>query len=132
MGQALRNGDAADELGGLRVLIVEDEMLVAMLLEDMLEELGCVSVGVAPTVSQALSAIHESRELDAAILDVNLGGEKVFPVADRLTSDGVPFAFSTGYAPSDLAQRYPGSPLLHKPYPPEALARALSDLRPGR
>ena len=122
---------ATDRLQGLRVLIVEDDVLVAVLLEDMLSDLGCVSLGVAPTVSEALAVIGAAEAVDAAILDVNRGGEKVFPVADRLRTRGVPFAFSTGYGPADLAQRYPGSPLLHKPYPPEQLASTLSGLMAG-
>jgi CheY-like chemotaxis protein len=117
-------------LEGLRVLIVEDEVLVAILIEDMLSELGCALVGVAPTVAEALAVLGAAAPLDVAILDVNLGGEKVFPVADLLASRGVPFVFSTAYGPADLAQRYPGRPLLHKPYPPEQLAQTLSTLRP--
>lgn len=112
-------------LMGFRVLVVEDEPLVSMLLEDMLDELGCVVAGTAASVAQALDLLMSNLEVDAAVLDVNLGGEKVFPVADQLFRRRVPFAFSTGFGPADLAERYPTAPLLHKPYRPEALARAL-------
>ena len=115
-------------LFGLQVFVVEDELLVSMMLEDMLAEFGCVVAGVAASVSQALSEVAGAHEIDAAILDVNLGGEKIFPVADILTERGVPVVFSTGYGPADLAQRYPESHLLHKPYAPEALAEVLTDV----
>jgi CheY-like chemotaxis protein len=112
---------------GLQVFVVEDEPAVAILLEDMLAEFGCVLAGQAATVTEALSAAKATDEIDGAILDVNLGGEKVFPVADLLVRRGVPIVFSTGYGPADILRRYPQSRLLHKPYPPEALARVLSD-----
>lgn len=113
----------------MRVLVVEDEALLALMLEDMLSDLGCVLTGSAETVAQALSRIAETSDIDAAILDVHLGGETVFPVADALLQRRVPFLFSTGYGPADLAVRYPGAPLLAKPYRPEALAEALASFR---
>ena len=115
----------APGLFGLQVLVVEDEALVLMMLEDMLAELGCIVAGVAATVSQAMTQVRANAEIDAAILDVNLGGEKIFPVADALVKRHVPVVFSTGYGPADLAQRYPSASLLHKPYAPEALAEVL-------
>jgi CheY-like chemotaxis protein len=118
-------------LFGLQILVVEDEALVSMMLEDMLAEFGCVVAGVAATVSQALTEISGASGMDAAILDVHLGGEKIFPVADVLTERGVPVIFSTGYGPADLAQRYPQSRLLHKPYAPEELAQVLTDITRG-
>lgn len=118
-------------LTGLLVLIVEDELLVSMVLADLLDEFGCTVAGQAATVSEALDRIETGDDFDAAILDVNIGGDKVFPVADLLTRRGVPFVFSTGYGPADLAQRYPGRPLLHKPYRPEALATVLESFVHG-
>ncbi len=117
----------AGTLDGLRVLIVEDEVLVAMTLEDVVSDLGCHVVAVVGDAADALEAAA-IQPLDAAILDVNLGGERVFPVADLLADRGVPFVFSTGYGPTDLSRRYPGRPQLRKPYPPEALAEALEAL----
>jgi CheY-like chemotaxis protein len=114
-------------LYGLRVLVVEDETMVAMMLEDMLAEFGCVIAGVAGTVAQAMERVQSSDEIDAAILDVNVGGEKIYPVADALVEREVPFVFSTGYGPGDLAQRYPNSQTLAKPYEAEALADVLAE-----
>jgi CheY-like chemotaxis protein len=115
----------ADPLSGLRLLVVEDEALVAMQLEDMLGELGCVVVDVAGTVSRgvALAADAEVR-LDGAILDVNLGGEKVYPVAERLAERGVPFVFCTGYGLSGISGEFAHVPTLAKPYD----AKELRDL----
>ena len=114
-------------LYGLRVFVVEDEALVAMMLEDMLAELGCIVMGVAGTVAQAMERVTTSNMIDAAILDVNIGGQKIFPVANILVEREVPFVFATGYGPADLIEHYPGSQTLTKPYLPEALARALAE-----
>lgn len=115
-------------LFGLQILVVEDEALVAATLEDMLAEFGCTLAGAAATLADALTAIQAAVDIDAAILDVNLGGEKVFPVADILVGRNIPIVFSTGFGPADLAQRYPESRLLEKPYQPEALANLLVEL----
>ena len=88
---------------GLRVFIVEDEFQVLLLLEDMLAELGCFVVGVSSTVSSALDKA-QTCEADAAILDVNLAGQKVYPVAERLRHRGTPIIFSTGYGLAGLEQ----------------------------
>lgn len=114
---------------GMKVLVVEDEALVALMLEDMLADFGCVVAGSAETVAKALSLIAGASGIDAAILDVHIGGEMVFPVADALLDRRVPFVFSTGFGPADLGSRYPDSLLLAKPYPPEALAAILARLR---
>src|SRR5690242_1852665 len=113
---------------GLEILLVEDEAVVAAMLEDMLADFGCILAGAAATVSEALVSVEATTEIDAAILDVNLGGQKVFPVADILVSRGVPIVFSTAYGPSDLADRYPRARIIHKPYRPEALAELLMDI----
>ena len=114
-------------LYGFQVFLVEDETLVALLLEDMLEEFGCTIAGVAGTLDQAMSQAAATPQIDAAVLDINLGGgDMVFPVADTLALRGVPFVFSTAYGGLDLRGRYPQSKLLQKPYTPEALAEALT------
>jgi CheY-like chemotaxis protein len=113
----------------MRVFVVEDELLLVLMLEDMLADLGCILAGSAGTVAEALSQIVGDSAIDAAILDVHLGGEVVYPVADALRERSVPFIFSTGFGSADLAARYPNYPLLAKPYPPDALAAALAGVR---
>ena len=119
-----RSGGAG--LYGLRVLLVEDESVTAMLIEDMLEELGCVVVDVAGTVAQGLQCVLEDGGIDAAILDVDIDGESVFPVADALIARQIPFVFSTGSDPAVLAERYPQNQTIAKPYETGALARILA------
>ncbi|HEX4179525.1 MAG TPA: response regulator [Caulobacteraceae bacterium] len=115
-------------LFGLQVFVVEDELLVSAMLEDMLAEFGCIVAGVAATVSEALSTVKITGEIDAAILDVNLGGEKIFPVADVLTQRNVPVVFSTGYGAAEVSERYPQSQVLRKPYAADALAKVLTQI----
>ena len=113
-------------LSGLRFLVVEDETMVAMLIEDMLTDLGCIIVGTAGTVAKALAiATCDEVALDGAILDVNLGGERVFPVADALARRGIPFVFSTGYGRSGISAEYAARPLVAKPFHPVAFRQAL-------
>jgi CheY-like chemotaxis protein len=104
---------------------VEDEAMVAMMIEDMLLDFGCVVVGPAARVSSALRLI-EGGGIDVAVLDVNLGGESVFPVADRLAGLGVPFVFSTGYGAAGLEDRHRDRPVLQKPYERAHLSAALA------
>jgi CheY-like chemotaxis protein len=106
---------AVGVLPGLRVLVVEDEGPVAMLLEVMLDDLGCVVAASAASVAEALD-FAERGGFDVALLDVNLAGEKVFPVADRLRSLGRPFAFTSGYGPSGLRPDLTDVPIIQKPY----------------
>lgn len=115
---------------GLRVFIVEDETLIALMLETMLEELGCVVLAVAGSVAEALRSLDgPAAQADAAILDVNIGGEKVYPVADALGERGVPYLFATGYGREGLGELYPRRIVLPKPYTQGVLAQALSQLR---
>ena len=114
-------------LSGLRLLLVEDETLVAMMVEDMLADLGCVVVDVAGTLSRGLALVaDQGLDLDGAILDVNLGGEKVYPVAEALAARGVPFIFATGYGTAGIAEDFSHVPALAKPYESRALARMLT------
>ena len=114
-------------LFGFQVFVVEDEAMVSMMLEDMLAEFGCIVAGVAATVDEALALVQATPDIDAAILDVNLGGEMIYPVADVLVARHIPFVFSTAYGTPELTRRYPVSRLLNKPYAPEELASVLTD-----
>ena len=114
-------------LAGRRVLLVEDEMLVAWLLQDMLADLGCAVVGPAARVAQALALI-DAEMVDAAVLDVNLNGQTSYAVADALTARGVPFVFSTGYAKDRLAEPYRSLVILQKPFHEDELGAALEAL----
>ena len=111
-------------LNGRRVLVVEDESLVAMLLETILEDMGCTPVGPAATVDDGLAMV-ESETLDAALLDVNVAGHQVFPVAEALKARGVPFVFSTGYGEGGLPDEWRGQATLQKPFTESAVRDAL-------
>jgi CheY-like chemotaxis protein len=114
-------------MDGLRILVVEDEAMVALMIEDMLEVLGCTVVGIAASVSEGLAFTgDDALDLDGAVLDVNLAGEKVFPVAERLRSRGVPFVFSTGYGTAAITSEFARTPILAKPYGPTALHDGLA------
>ena len=114
---------------GLRLLVVEDEAMVAMLVEDMLEDLGCVVVAVAGNVAAAIAiAGQHDAVFDGALLDVNLGGEMVFPVADALARRGVPFVFATGYGRAGIEERFLDAPVICKPFGFESLRIALSGM----
>jgi CheY-like chemotaxis protein len=112
---------------GLRVLVVEDEALVAMLVEDMLADLGCVVVGPIAELDEALQMVADT-EVDCAVLDVNLAGRPIFPVADALKAKGVPFAFASGYGEAGVRDDHRGAPVLQKPFREADLARALGEL----
>lgn len=115
-----------------RIMVVEDEYYLAMELEHELGEAGAVVVGPVASVDEALSLLDQSPSLAGAMLDVNLGGEKVFPVADKLIARGVPFVFTTGYQEGDLPARYASFPRIHKPFEPRAIATALTQMLKGR
>ena len=116
------------DLAGLRVLVVEDEMMVSMLIEDMLGDLGCQVVGPASRIEDALELMN-SAAIDCAVLDVNLGGQPIFPLADILRERGRPFAFATGYGDAGLREADRGTPVLQKPFREVDLARVLGELR---
>jgi CheY-like chemotaxis protein len=117
------------DLNGLRILVVEDEALAALQLEDMLGDLGCTVIGPAARVRQALNLL-EGQAIDAAVLDLNVAGELVYPVADRLTNRGIPFLFATGYGASALTEAYRTRPLLQKPFLLSQLRQAILDTLP--
>jgi CheY-like chemotaxis protein len=111
----------------LRVLVVEDEMLVAMNIEDMLLELGHEVAGLAGRLGPALALAKEAR-FDVAMLDVNLAGEASFPIADLLAERGIPFLFATGYGRAGIEERFRGRPILQKPFRAAELGAALTAL----
>jgi DNA-binding response OmpR family regulator len=114
-------------LEGLRVLVVEDEFLVATLIEDMLTSAGCVVSGPIPRLAQALDAAHRGT-FDAAVLDVNLAGDRIDPVADVLSQRNVPFVFVTGYTTGALPAVHAGRPHLCKPFKMADLLDKLSSV----
>lgn len=120
-----------DPLVGLRVLVVEDEALVAMLVEDMLADMGCEVMGPAGSVKQALDLLAR-EEPQAAILDVNLGGEAIYPVADALMARGVPFVLATGYGEGGVQEAYRTAPVLQKPFEQGELERRFRQAVAGR
>ena len=119
--------------GQRRVLVVEDETMIAMLVEDMLGDLGFAVLGPAGGLAEALELVRGPRRMDAALLDVNLGGQPVFAVADELRAKGVPLIFSTGYGDGGLRDIDRGAPVLQKPFRVQDLASALEQaLGPAR
>jgi CheY-like chemotaxis protein len=121
-------------LAGLRVLLVEDEYILVRQLTRALEGEGAAIVATAPSVRAALDAVAAARAVDVAILDVNLSGEKVYPVAELLQARGIPFLFSTGYGAEDQDPRFGDVVHLVKPVSMPALVKRLRTLiaDPGR
>jgi DNA-binding response OmpR family regulator len=109
-----------------RVLIAEDESMVAMLLEDLMDAAG-YGVLLAPSLSDGL-AIAASESFHAAILDVTLGRENSFPLADELQRRNIPFLFASGYGADHLPERFRDCLVLQKPYDMKSLRKALSEM----
>jgi CheY-like chemotaxis protein len=107
-----------------RVLVVEDELMIRMLLEDMLGELGYTIAAQAARLDEALQAAS-TGDFDLAILDVNLDGKPILPVADALAARGTPFVFATGYEERGLPEAYRDRPTLKKPFQIDGLRRVL-------
>jgi CheY-like chemotaxis protein len=122
----LRGDFVVNDTGLRRVLVVEDEGLVALLIEDMLVDLGFEVAAVTGRLDDAMQLIDEEK-LDVVILDVNLEGERSFPLAKRLQSDRVPFVFSTGYGSAGIDEEWNNVPVLRKPFQIQDLRRALTD-----
>lgn len=108
-----------------RVLVVEDEFYIADDMAAALTQLGAEVVGPAPSKETALAILSSESPIHAAVLDINLKGQAVFPVADALTARGVPFVFASGYGPAMLPNRFRAVPLFEKPFNPRDLATAL-------
>jgi CheY-like chemotaxis protein len=115
------------QLSGSRVLVVEDEMMVLMLIEGLLADFGCESVTTAATVDQALALIAV-QTFDVAMLDVTLNGHESYRIADALVARGVPFFFATGYSRRSMNAAYCDRPVLHKPFQREKLVDMLTRL----
>jgi CheY-like chemotaxis protein len=116
--------EASPQFAGLKVLIVEDEAIVSFLIEDMLRELGFATVWHATSVEGALAMLSDRRP-DAAVLDVNLAGEMVFPVATHLATSRISFIFATGYGRKGIPDAWIETPVIQKPFDIETLGRAL-------
>lgn len=114
-------------LSGRRILVVEDEMLIVLMIEGILEDLGCRSVTSAATVRKAVTLVG-SETFDAAILDMNLGGEDSGMVAKALSEKGVPFFYSTGNSRSESSEGFGDHAMLHKPYQEADLVAAITQL----
>lgn len=114
----------SEALRGLRVLVVEDETLVAMLIEEYLVEFGCAVACSARRVAKGLQSL-EDAEIDAAVLDVNVAGESVSPIAEVLDKRNIPFIFASGYGARGVEPRWTGRPVLQKPFSARELRLAL-------
>jgi DNA-binding response OmpR family regulator len=108
----------------MRVLIAEDEFLVGLQLEEDLRSAGCSIVGPFSTLEAAMQASRRER-FDLAVIDINLNGDRVYPLADELSARAVPFIFLSGYLPANLPQRYRSRPHVTKPHDPAALIKEI-------
>lgn len=107
-----------------RILIVEDEPLVAILIEDTLVDLGCAVVGPLDSIERAM-AVAQNEPLDGAFLDVNVYGQFVYPIAETLAARNIPFVFMTGYGEAGIDARYRSAPVLAKPFLTDAIEQLL-------
>jgi CheY-like chemotaxis protein len=114
---------------GRRVLVVEDELMIRMLLDGMLTDLGHTIAAEAGGIEEAI-ALAKAAEFDLAILDVNLNGQPITPVVEILIQRGLPFVFATGYGARGVPEAYRANPTLQKPFQSEALAQAIDAVAP--
>jgi CheY-like chemotaxis protein len=110
-----------------RVLVVEDEALISMLIEDMLADIGCKCVDVAASVEGAMEALAKAAP-DFAMLDINLNGKRSFAIADILLSREIPFVFLSGYGSRELGEAYAGGKVLQKPFQLGDIEAVLADV----
>lgn len=115
----------SSDLNGKRVLIVEDEFMIASDLAQVLEQAGAEILGPVPSIDEASRIIEAGGRIDAAVLDVDLRGLKVWPVADKLLARGVPMIFTTGYEARLVAKAYSDIPRYEKPVDPARIVEAL-------
>ena len=126
-GSSSHEGDAGGVLDGKRILIVEDEFLLAVLIEETLQSFGCETIGPFTKLELGLKASRQ-ESFDLAILDINLNGTMAYPLADELLSRGIPFLFLTGYAAKDLPEAYRSLNRLQKPFDPNVIRKTLEQL----
>jgi CheY-like chemotaxis protein len=119
------------EVPGRRVLIAEDEYLLAKRMAEEFAKLGVETIGLASTVKRALDLVEHSGPLDAAVLDVRLRNEMIFPVADALRARGVPFIFATGYDQKIIPDRYKDVVRYEKPFDVAEVARVVAQISVG-
>ena len=122
-----RRVKAGAELKGRRILIVEDSPVVAPFTADVLSDLGCEVVGPAPNMAAARQLIDDGG-FDAALMDIHIRGERVFPLCERLEAKGVPFVLTSGYADWQIPEKWQDRPRLQKPYTIDQVEAALSAL----
>ncbi|MHB2264293.1 response regulator [Aliihoeflea sp. PC F10.4] len=118
--------DGSGVLQGLKIFVVEDEALVALNLEDILGELGCTVIGPALRLGAASEMMNDTFHADVAILDVNVAGEPVFPVAEKLVGKGIPVIFATGYGQAGLPDTWHSHTILQKPYAMDDVVESLA------
>jgi CheY-like chemotaxis protein len=125
------DAERSKQPSGLRVLLVEDEMMVALLIESMLVELGHEVTGPVGRLNRAV-LMAERENLDLAVIDVNINGGKAYPVAAALAARGIPFIFATGYGRAGLEAPFEDRPTLQKPFRFEDLCAAIESVRSAR
>jgi CheY-like chemotaxis protein len=115
------------ELKGRRILVVEDSPVLAPFTVDVLDELGCEVVGSAPNMAMAREMV-EAGGFDAALMDIHIRGERVFPLCEALAAKGVPFVLTSGYADWTMPEKWDDRPRLQKPYTIDQVEGALTAL----
>ena len=118
---------AKAELKGRRILVVEDSPVVGPFTADLLGELGCEVVGPAPNMAAARELV-EAGDFDAALVDIHIRGERVFPLCEMLEAQGVPFVFTSGYADRNMPEKWEDRPRVQKPYTLDQIEKALRGL----
>ena len=119
---------ADGRLKGRRILLVEDSPVVGPFTAELLEDLGCIVVGPAPNMAAARELVEGDAPIDAAMMDVHIRGERVFPLCDALAARGVPFVLTSGYADWQMPDKWEGRPRLMKPYTIDQVEDALVKL----